>query len=112
MTQEQIEKLIQSIQAFSKCPTCNSQYEASEIKLIEENSNTCLLEMRCKKCQTKAIGTVLVHEPSINPSFDRHKINSKRKVSKQPLQNDDIIKFNDFLKEFDGDFTKIFNSPK
>lgn len=112
MTQEQIEKLIQSIQAFSKCPTCDSQYEASEIKLIEETANTCLLEMRCKKCQTKAIGTVLVHEPSINPSFDKHKISPKKKVPKQPLKNDDIIKFNNFLKEFDGDFTKTFNSRK
>jgi len=112
MTQDQIEKLIQSIQAFSKCPTCDSQYEASEIRLLEETANTCLLEMRCKKCRTKAIGTVLVHEPSINPSFDKHKISSKEKVSKRPLKNDDIIKFNNFLKGFDGDFTKILNPRK
>ncbi|MFC1686440.1 hypothetical protein ACFLZS_01080 [Patescibacteria group bacterium] len=112
MTQEQIEKLIQSIQAFSKCPTCDSQYEANEIKLVEETANTCLLEMRCKKCRSKAIGTVLVHEPSLNPSFNKQKIEPKKKVSKKQLKNDDIIKFNNFLKDFDGNFNKILNSHK
>lgn len=106
MNQDQIDKLIQSIQAFSKCPTCSSQYEAAQIRLLEETANTCLLEMTCRKCGARALGTVLVHEPRMK----NVPLALKTRKSAASLNSNQVIEFHQFLKNFDGDFCKLFNS--
>ena len=107
MTQDQIEKLIASIQAFSKCPTCNAPYEADQIRLVEENANTCLLEMHCLQCHTKALGTVLIQGSAMN----QPKVIQKT-AKKQIISQNQILEFNQSLKKFDGDFQKLFRSSK
>ncbi len=106
MNQDQIEKLIASIQAFSKCPTCHAQYEAGQIQLLEETANTCLLEMHCNKCNTTATGTVLIHGSAMaTPPV-------KNQIARKIISKDQVIEFNQFLKKFDGDFRKLFHSFK
>ncbi len=107
MTPEQIEKLIQSIQAFSKCPSCNSQYEASQINIVEEAEKTCLLEMRCKKCGSVTAGSVLIHGTKIKPQANTK--NQKVKKINKNISKDQVLKFHNFIKKFDGNFKKIFN---
>jgi len=106
MNQDQIEKLIASIRAFSKCPTCQAQYEAGQIQLIEETANTCLLEMHCSKCNTKALGTVIIHDSDLSNSLP------SKKFPYSLINKNKVIEFNQFLQKFDGNFVKLFSSLK
>ena len=109
MTPDQIEKLIQSVQAFSKCPKCNSQYQADQIRIREETHNTCLLEMHCLKCNTKTMGTVLIYESANAPDSKPRQIKTKNKRLRIPNSQDQVLEFHQFLKKFDGNFRKIFH---
>lgn len=52
-----------NLKVIAVCPVCSSQYNFSDVKVLEENANAFLTHLRCRKC-----GVALLSVVTISPS--------------------------------------------
>lgn len=103
-----IQQLIKNIQAEMRCPRCQSHYKKEDIVVLGCINNACLVHLDCGICGNSLLATIM-----INSQISKKIPGSKEQIpSKEPLNSDDIINLHQFLKDFNGDFKKIFGDNK
>lgn len=100
-----IKQLIKSIQAHKVCPYCHSHYQRDNITILGCIDNTCMVYLECKVCGNNVLSYVTIIEDSSSKPATRFHL-------KEPITSDDLINLHQFLKDFDGDFKKIFDQIK
>jgi hypothetical protein len=96
MNNQEIFKLLQTVQRNVRCPQCGRQYLFTDIKIRGLVDSICFLELNCTG-HMPLIATVM-----LNPT------GSKETNKNNDIVIDDVIEAHKFLKKFDGDFKKLF----
>jgi len=113
MNEKDLFKLLEAIRHTLKCPLCARLYEQEEIKFLGTFNAACLLEMNCQDCGLAVMATVLINNKI---TTNKPNINFKEKTEDKSDNNivttDDIINMHKFLKNFDGDFKKVFTKKR
>jgi len=97
MNQTEISKLLHTVWKNVRCPQCGKQYSFSQIKIRGVLDEVCFLELNCSD-HMPLIATVFINSKNQSNSRDNIRINSN-----------DVIDTHKLLKDFKGNFKKIFD---
>ena len=97
MNHKELYKLLQTVQKNIRCPQCGKEYGFSQIKIRSIMEQIVFLELSCSN-HMPVLATV---------ALTKNQIFSETKRSKK-VTSDDVLATYNVLKDFKGDFEKIF----
>lgn len=101
-----LKKLISKVD----CGVCGHKYEMSNIKVLDQEDGVWFLSVVCSSCGTKGLIAAVVQDGSIAQVItDLTEDEIERFEEGGVVEVDDVLNMHDFLKEFDGDFCKLFS---
>jgi len=99
MNHQELYKLLVTVQKNVRCPQCGKSYGFSKIQIRGIVDTIVFLELSCTN-HMPLLATVTLSKPNI-AAESTDKINS-----------DDVIDMYRFMKNFDGNFEKLFKENK
>ena len=97
---------------FSKvnCGICGRKYDASDIKVLDQEEGLWILSVVCSSCGTQGLIAAVVEEGQIADLVtDLTEAEHARFAEGEGVGVDDVLDMHTFLKEFDGDFAGLFS---
>ncbi|QQR53023.1 hypothetical protein IPG36_02905 [bacterium] len=55
-----LQELIRDLQAFYKCPSCDTSYVFDDIRFLGELESYCFMQLSCHNCSLPVLATVTV----------------------------------------------------
>ena len=104
------EKLIKRFMTSIKCSVCGQRYEVDNVKVLGRQEDLWFLSVSCSSCQTKCLVAAVIKEdkaPKVTTDLTAAELVKFKKMSK-PTANE-VLDMHSFLKDFDGDFARLFN---
>jgi len=105
MDERVVKKLIASI----TCGSCGQPYEDAHIDIIDHKEGLWFLRVVCSACHNSSLVAAIVREdtrPELITDLSRAELEKFRDGER--VGDDDLLAMHDFLKEFDGDFPRLF----
>ena len=103
------ESLIKRLIASIKCGTCGQNYEEDNIDVIEHSEELWFLRVLCSSCHVKSLVAAIIREDEkaeVITDLTEAELDKFRDVD--GVRVDDILDMRNFLKDFDGDFPRLF----
>lgn len=101
-----LKKLISKVD----CSVCGQKYQMSNIKVLDQEDGVWFLSVVCSSCGTKGLIAAVVQDGSIAQVItDLTEDEFGRFEGGEIVGVDDVLDVHDFLKEFDGDFSRLFS---
>jgi len=105
MDENFIKQLISSI----KCGSCGKNYEEDHIEIIEHKEEMWFLRVSCSSCHLKCLVAAIIREDGESEVVTDLTLDELKKFDKiESISEDDLLNMHDFLKDFDGDFPRVF----
>ncbi|MFC1897043.1 hypothetical protein ACFLX8_00520 [Chloroflexota bacterium] len=104
------ENLIKRFMTSIKCNVCGQHYDVDNVKVLGHQEDLWFLNVFCSACQTQCLVAAVVKEgrkPKVITDLTEAELARFEKLDK--LTADEVLDMHSFLKNFDGDFSKIFN---
>ena len=104
------EGLIKRLMASIKCNTCEQHYEVDNISVIGHYGGVWFLSAFCAACHTQCLVAAVVKKsgaPEVTTDLDEAELYGFNSVG--VLTADDRLDMHNFLKTFDGDFSRLFS---
>jgi len=102
------ENLIKKLIASIKCGSCGQPYEESRIDIIERSDELWFLKVVCASCHVRCMVAAIIREDKKTKVTDLTEAETDRFKEMEIIGEDDLLDMHDFLKDFDGDFPRIF----
>ena len=105
------EKTLKRLMASIKCGSCGQCYEPHNIEVVGHNEDMWFLKALCSSCHIQCLVVAVIKEEKV-PEFitDLTKVELDKFSCLEGVEVDDLLNMHNFLKEFDGDFSRIFES--
>ena len=104
------EAFLKRLIAKVDCGVCGQKYEMSNIKVLDQEDGVWFLSVVCSSCGTKGLIAAVVQDGSIAQVItDLTEEEFERFEEGEAVAVDDVLNMHDFLKEFDGDFSRLFS---
>jgi hypothetical protein len=104
------ESLIKRLMASIKCGVCGHRYEVDSINVLSHDQDLWFLSASCLACHTRCLIAAIVSEgkaPEVITDLTEAELVRFRNAGK--LTADDVLEMYNFLKNFDGDFSRLFS---
>jgi len=104
------EGLIKKLLASIKCGVCGQRYELDNINVLSHDQDLWFLSAICLACNTRCLIAAIVKEgkaPEVITDLTEAELGRFKKTGK--LTADDVLEMHHFLKNFDGDFSRLFS---
>ena len=107
MNKHLIQKLLSSV----KCNQCGQHYESDNIDIIEHKDNTWFLSVYCPVCQKQSFVIAVVRiSKEVEAATDLTEAELEKFKDSGHITVDYMLDLHNFMKDFSGDFSKLFNS--
>jgi hypothetical protein len=103
------EKPLKRIMASIKCTVCGQSYEADRVRVIGRREGWWFLSVACSACQTQCLVAAVVREdgaPEMVTDLTEAEWPKFREAAS--LTADEVLDMHNFLKDFRGDFPRLF----
>ncbi len=101
------ERLIKRFIATVKCSICGKSYKIDNIEVLGHHDETWFLNIFYPTCDKESFITATIKAQDIVSDLaTRERI---APASDSTINSDDVMELHDFLKDFNGDFLKLFN---
>ncbi|HEY8109152.1 MAG TPA: hypothetical protein VIF43_04045 [Patescibacteria group bacterium] len=112
MNSFQLQELIKNVQTMMRCPSCGANYSEGHIHFLGQLDMAALIQLDCESCGLPVMATIVVSGKEQTPKLlsDVSKEDLKGRHAKEPVTSDHVVDAHQFLKEFDGNFEKIFKA--
>jgi hypothetical protein len=103
------ESLIKRLIASIRCGSCGQTYEEDHIEIIEHQDELWFLKVSCSSCHMRCLVAAIIREDA-RPEFitDLTRAELKKFRGRDSISEDDLLDMHDFLKNFDGDLSRLF----
>ena len=103
------DRLVKRLMASIKCGSCGQCYEAHNIEVLGHSEDTWFLRARCSSCHIQCLVVAIIKEERM-PEFitDLTKAELDKFSNLDGVEADDVLNMHDFLRGFDGDFSRLF----
>ena len=104
------ESLIKKLVAAAKCSICGQSYKAGDIDILGHEDDLWILNVFCPVCDTQYLVAAVIREdktPELITDLTELEIGKFMNIDR-PMP-DDMLDMHTFLKDFDGDFSQLFN---
>jgi len=114
MDQKLLEEIIRNLQDKVRCPACGHRFKETEIRFKGLLKKIYLFEFGCPVCSTMLFAKVLINRlPSSLPQAQPVRLKNispikEPTVLRQRITTNNIIQLHQELKNFDGNFEKLF----
>jgi hypothetical protein len=103
------ENLIKKLIASIKCGVCGQNYGEDNIEIIEHSEEMWFLKVFCPSCQVKCLVAAIIREDDKSEVItDLTESELERFKNMKGITEEDLFEMHRFLKDFDGDFPRIF----
>ena len=104
------ERLIKKLVTVVKCSACGEHYQLGNIKIVGHQDDTWFINVSCPACHRQSlVVAVITKDKTQNIINDLTEAELIKFAQRNTINTDDILDLHDFLKDFDGDFNKIFS---
>jgi hypothetical protein len=91
------------------CGICGQKYDVSNIKVLDQEDGLWVLSVYCGSCGTQGLIAAVVQEGNITDIItDLTDAEHDRFGMSGEVGMDDVLGVRSFLKDFDGDFSRLF----
>ena len=101
-----IKRLMSSI----KCGVCGQWYEVGNINVIGHDEDLWFLSVLCPACHTRCLVAAVIKEgkvPEVITDLTGTELDKFKNAGS--LTADEVLDMHNFLKKFDGDFSRLFS---
>ena len=102
--------LIKKLLASIKCGTCGQHYETGNINVLGHQEDLWFLRAFCQVCHTQYLVVAVVKEgemPKIVTDLTEAELDKFSSMGM--VRSNDVLDMYDFLRDFDGDFSRLFS---
>ena len=93
------------------CERCGRGYLSSDIRVLAQRDDLFVVDFQCDRCDSRAVAFVTVE---IETSDEGGEVEAEVVFEPEPatpaVSGDDVLDMHLFLREFDGDFERLFAS--
>lgn len=104
------EGIIKRLMSSVKCPVCGQRYEEAGIKILGHQEELWFLAVSCSACHTRCLVAAVIKEdvaPEIITDLTEAELEKFRNID--GLAADEMLDMHNFLKNFHGDFSRLFS---
>jgi hypothetical protein len=103
------EKYIRRMMSTMKCSVCGERYESGNISVLGHRDDVWFLSVFCPSCHSQGLVAAVINDSKVPQVVTDLTQGEKAKFGTgNGVEADDILDIHDFLKGFDGDFSKLF----
>ncbi len=110
-------EIVKNIKEIIHCPFCGFDYQEKNIKILAKFEGNYVIHLKCNSCSNSILASFSYRYDKIKtlPKEQKEKdLDVKfsemiRFVEKGKISDDDVMDFYKNIKDFDGDFKKIFS---
>ena len=96
--------------ASMKCGICEQRYEVDNVSVLGHEQDLWFLSAFCSACHTRCLVAAVVKEDRVPEVItDLTEAELDRFKSLDTLSTDEMLDMHNFLRGFDGDFSRLFN---
>ncbi len=107
------ESIIKRLMSSVKCVACGQRYEEDSIKILGHQEDLWFLGVSCSACHTRCLVAVVIKEdvaPEVITDLTEAEQEKFRNMDR--LTADEVLDIHNFLKDFDGDFSRLLGTSK
>lgn len=125
---DQIKHMV--LQQLNRCVVCHREYEISDISSVQRKPGVWTLMVECEQCRSRnyiaavtndgnpedamfevrSLTERAMHDSSLRTVQPGDAMESEAPMHGEPVSAVDVLEMHDFLKEFDGDFERLFRT--
>lgn len=125
---DQIKHMV--LQQLNRCVVCHREYEMTDITSVQRKPGVWTLMVQCEQCRSRNYIAAVTNDGSAEDAIFEVQTLTQRALSdkkRDPLESSeellseappystpvtagDVVDMHDFLKNFDGDFERLFRS--
>ncbi|MFQ5925237.1 MAG: hypothetical protein ACE5IE_04505 [Dehalococcoidia bacterium] len=106
MDEQFIKRLITTI----KCGVCGHHYEGSNVRILGHHDDLWFLSVFCPACRSQGLMAAVLKEGRLPELVtDLTEEEYARFCSLVAVGADDVLDVHNFLRDFDGDFSRLFS---
>ena len=103
------EGLIKKLMASIKCDSCGRPYEARNVRVLGHGDGLWFLRVLCSSCHTRCLVAAIIKEDKVPEAVsDLTEAELGKFAVVDVIGADDMLNMHKFLKDFDGDFSRLF----
>ena len=102
--------LIKKVMASMKCGVCGQRYELDNISVLGHQEDLWFLRVFCSACRTQYLVAAVIKEgkaPEVVTDLNEAELSRFKNAG--GLAADEVLDMHNFLKDFDGDFSRLFS---
>jgi hypothetical protein len=103
------ERLLRQLMASMQCESCGQPYQAYNIDIIGHREGLWFLRVLCSACHTQCLMAAKIKGsdmPEVITDLTELELDE---AGERVIEADDILEIHNFLKDFDGDFSRLFS---
>lgn len=101
--------LIRYLVTRIRCAICKTRYRPQDIHILAHQGESWLMAVECHECHTQGLVFAVVQEGEAQPVVTELTPEEQAKFQEMPpLDADDVLDVHQFLRDFNGDFIKLF----
>ena len=107
------ENLIKKLMASMKCGVCGHHYDTDNIEVLGHEENLWFLKVLCVACHTQYLAAAVIKDgraPEVITDLTEAELDKFRNMGRPTA--DEVLDMHNFLKDFDGDFSHLFNQSE
>ena len=91
------------------CPQCGEHFQIADVEVIGHEDSVWFLKASCKTCHGVGLTVALISSEAIELGTSGLGKAPKREARQSSAVNsEDLLEMHHFLKDFDGDFARLF----
>ena len=103
------ERLIKRLMTSIKCDLCGQHYEGYNIDVLGHSEELWFLRALCSSCHAQCLVAAVVKESRRHGlNTDLTDVELDKFVGVDVIRADDVLDMHNVLKDFDGDFSRLF----
>jgi hypothetical protein len=107
------ERLVKKLMTSVKCTDCGKNYQVRDVKILGNHEDLWFLQVSCAFCRNRYLITAVINEDrNIDIVSDLTGIELIMFRDSNIPTDDDVLDMHSFLKEFNGDFSRLFGYKK
>ncbi len=106
------ERLIKKLMTSMKCEECGQNYEAYNVDVLGHREDMWFLRVHCATCHTQCLVAAVVREEKASQEVNDLTDAEVDEGQLETIKVDDVLDMHNFLIDFDGDFSQLFNQGK
>jgi len=107
------EATIKQLMTSAKCSGCGQRYEIDNIEVLGHHDDLWFMSVFCMACRAHYLVAAVVDEETAGEIVTDLSVAELKKFrDADGLKADEVLDMHNFLKEFDGNFSRLFNRRK